>query len=346
VELLLVLCILGLVVTILIPAYSRGIELSRSAVCKGNLHDLAAWLHTVPYEPTGPDLPEQTTIEAYPRDVRGTVLPKPKRWSQLAYMSGQREVMYCPSAERKPDRELSLRDVYVRQDGGTMSETPGVVITNLADALYEGMVNDTQVFYTYGGKSNGSYGGGGWDWVYGLYGDQQPEDNQAMVMIATCAAFLITFEDDRIEFRPLGHSPGWNSGSKHWVCKGDPYDSDGWEGDVLVRLTGTGYDIVNPPVDISHEIMPHYGMNDLVPQWAYWPGQLWLVEYSDRLIHLAGSEPDVPFDEDLSNGEVMDRHLGRANFVKIDGSVDSMTKDELRVEFGKLNTEAESLWRR
>jgi len=53
------------------------------------------------------------------------------------------------------------------------------------------------------------------------------DDDQAMVAIDTCAAFLITITEPCIEIRPLGHRPQWRSASRHWVCKGNPYDADG-----------------------------------------------------------------------------------------------------------------------
>ena len=137
-----------------------------------------------------------------------------------------------------------LLDTYIRQDG-TGTITPGIFISNLYDVLYEDVVNDSQLKYLFEGRSNGS--NEGWQWVYDLNGGP-PAENQAMISISTCAALLITFTEDGVEFRPLGHHPNWNSGSDHWVSKGSPDDDDGWFEDILVQLTGEDYDIVNPPV--------------------------------------------------------------------------------------------------
>ena len=337
-EMILCVAIIGLLVSILMPVFNRTMEMSRSAVCKGNLRALGAFLLSSP-----------SHLSDNPTGGAPALIPA-MNWTQVVTEAGVGRYTYCPSQDdRMMDPRPTLAGIYIRQDGGSASVTPGVVITNMADMLIDNDVNDPQVHYTWGDRGNGTYENQGWGWVHDLNGGNPPAENQAMVTIATCAAFLITFENDYVEFKPLGHHPNWRSGSQHWICQGDPNDADGWEPDVLVRLTGQGYPTVNPPVRTKSVKTSDYGMNSLVPLRAYRPSQLWLVEYSRTVVQLDDSiEKDKPFDEEVKNGEVMDRHLGRANFLRIDGSVADATKEELRIEYEQIDNPdvAENLWRR
>ncbi|KKN85824.1 hypothetical protein LCGC14_0274410 [marine sediment metagenome] len=337
-EMILVMAIIGLLMSVLVPVFNRTMEMSRSAVCKGNLRGLGAFLLSSPSHKTD-----------NPSGGAPALIP-PMGWTQVISDAGVGRYTYCPSQDGEViDTRATLAGIYIRQDGSAASVTPGVVITNMADMLLDNEVNDTQIHYTWGDRSNGSYENRGWGWVEELNGGNPPEDNQAMVTIATCAAFLITFEKDYVEFKPLGHHPNWNSGSSHWIAKGDPDDADGWEPDVLVRLTGQGYPTVNSPVKAKWVNRSDYGMNSLIPLRAYRPSQLFLVEYSHTVVQLStGMIIDEPFDEDIDNGEVMARHLGRANFLRIDGSVADATKEELRIEYEQIDNPdvVENLWRR
>ena len=346
-EMILCVAIIGLLVSILLPGFNRTMEMSRSAVCKGNLHSLSQFVVASPtYDGTSPTYGTRSLVP-------------PMFWPEALHDGNMGNYVYCPSQlVHIADAGPSLKDIYIRQDGGPEghSVTPGVVTTNLSDVLLKNEVNDPQVFYTWGNRSNGSYENRGWDWVYDLNGGKKPERNQAMVTIATCAAFMITFNRGHVEFTPLGHHPNWGSGSKHWISKGKETGpaSENWEDDVLVRLTGEDYPTINPPVrSDSAKAISDYAMNSLIPAQAYRPSQLLLVEYAGTVAWLDGqdeNEPykDEPFDGDLINGEVMARHLGRANYVRIDGSVADATKEELRVEYEQVSNldVAENLWRR
>ena len=329
VELLIVMAILAMLVAITIPSFARAYELARSGVCKNTLRQLSALAHTLGSKNT-----LGVQVGSRPR------LPMYNDWDVLVHESNKSQYLRCPSAgEPTFDASATLRNVYIRQDGGGNSVTPGVVVSYLYDILYEDTVNDSQIHYTYQGRSNG----GGWGWVQALNEGQPPRENQAFLAITTCAAFVVTFEKSYVEVRPLGHHPNWSSGSSHWVCKGDPEDADTWQGDILVRLTGVGYETVNDPVRISAFHETDYGMNNLVPPHSYRTDQLLFVDYSDAIVRLEGVSIDEPFDDDVANGEVLDRHLGRANLVCIDGRVTGMSKEELRHEYER-RSDRRSLW--
>ena len=320
-EMLLVMAVLGTLLALVMPLFGHAMEISRSAKCKSNLHSLAALLHTEDGQTLGL--------------LGGSVhtIPTANRWLDFVMDRRVSKLVLCPSGTIEGVRLADLRRVWVRQDGGGSSVTPGVYYSNLEALLSGTPIPDTQVGALYKGNQYGA--NNGWDWVEALNGGP-PEANEAFVTIATCAAFKITLKETTIILTPLGHAPHWNSGSMHWLIKGSTPDEGSWESDVLVRLTGQGYTEVNPPVTVYGGNC-HYGMSNIVPVRNYLPSQLWLTEYCDEVVSLTTSYRDEPFDDDLENGEVMARHFGSANCVRVDGSVFSMTKGQLEAEFDKLD---------
>jgi len=318
---MLVMAVLGMLLAMAVPLFGHVMELSRSAKCKSNLHQLAVLLHTEDGQALGlPGGSMHTLVTA-------------NRWLDFVIDRKIDKLVICPSATIKRVRLADLRKVWIRQDGGGSSVTPGVYYSNLQDLLSGRAVPDTQVGALYKGNQYGA--NNGWDWVENLNGGP-PEANEAFVTIATCAAFKITLKQETIVLTPLGHHPNWYSGSQHWLIKGAPNEG-AWESDVLVRLTGQGYPTVNLPVTVYGSDC-HYGMSNIVPVRNYLPSQLWLTEYCDEVMNLTTSSRDDPFDNDYDNGEVMARHFGYANCVRVDGSVFRMTKGELEAEFDKLDT--------
>jgi len=319
---LLVMAVLGTLLTLVMPLFGHAMEISRSAKCKSNLHSLAALLHTE----------DGATLGLPGGSVHA--VPTANRWLDFVMDRRVPKLVLCPSATVKKVRLADLRNVWIRQDGGGASVTPGVYYSNLEALLSGTPVPDTQVGALY--KGNQYCANNWWEWVEVLNGGP-PEANEAFVTIATCAAFKITLKEATIVLTPLGHAPHWHSGSQHWIIKGIP-DEATWQSDVLVRLTGQGYPEVNPPVTVYGSDC-HYGMSNIVPVRDYLPSQLWLTEYCDEVVSLTTSYRDEPFDDDLENGEVMARHFGFANCVRVDGSVFRMTKGQLEAEFNKLDTE-------
>ena len=179
VELLVVMAVLAMLLTIVMPMFGRAMEISRSTKCKTNLHNLAGFLHT---EDGG------ITLGLLGGSVH--TIPTSGRWFDFVTESGLGKLLICPSEEAKPDPMLTLRDIWVRQEGGPNSVTPGVYYSNLAHLLSGVPVPDTQVGAMYQGTQYGA--NDGWDWVEELNGGPL-EDNQAFVHIATCAAFVPGF---------------------------------------------------------------------------------------------------------------------------------------------------------
>lgn len=289
------------------------------------------------------------------RGNSGSCIPNAGSWLSVVADRGLEYLVHCPSGgELLPGGLTSLSNLWIRQDGHEGSITPGVWYSNLYDLLSGRAVADVQVGCYYQGKEygtglqeGGSYRGAGRGWIIDLYGGPPP-DNVALVGIATCASFAITFggaDSSGIEITPLGNHPDHphtGSGSDHWITRGDP-SNPSWDNDVLIHLTGMGYGVVEPSITLSGG-GSHYGMNSLVDTRSPRADQLCLVEYTGDLVSLGSSHCDDPFDGDQSNGEIMARHLGRANLVKVDGSVMSMTKDELENEFDQLSRPGVSIF--
>jgi len=335
VEMLSILAMLMLAGSIVLPNFGRAFQAARSAACRSNLHHLSVLLHTE----------ETSTLGLDGQPI--TTMPGASRWTDFVVNNGQRRLLLCPSDNEPYDMLAALRHVYIRQDGGARSVQTGVRHTNLADLLAGRDVPDEQVYYEFRGNSNGSCSAimrdpvpdvpgawrtvrrnVGWQWVYDLNDGKTPLYDQAMVAIATCAAFSVTLDREWLEIRPLGHHPQWKSASRHWVCKGNPYDIDGWEPDVLVRLTGMDYETVNPPVMI-YGGKTSYGMSNLVGLRYNIMDQVWLTEYTHDMVDLTPGAGDEPFDNDPINGEVLARHLGRANIARVDGGVEGFFPSEL-----------------
>ncbi len=334
VELFVTIITLALLASIVLPYFPLATRVSRSVICKNNLHNLAALLHTDNGESLGLAGSTASTV------------PGASRWTDFVADNSLQRLMLCPSDDTPRDILTGLRHVYVRQDGGVNTTQAGVKHSDLADLLAGRNVPDKQLYYNFRGQTNGScisrlkedvpgVPGAwrmvrkrvGWQWVYDLNGGP-PDDNQALVAIDTCAAFAITFTGPWIEIRPLGRHPQWSSGSRHWVCKGSPDDADGWEADVLVRLTGVAYDIVNPPVRI-YAGQTSYGMSNLVGIRNFHLGDIWLLEYTHAIADLTPETGDRPFDSDPTNGEVLARHNGQANVMTVGGAVSSLSPQQL-----------------
>ena len=93
-----------------------------------------------------------------------------------------------------------------------------------------------------------------------------------------------------------------------------------------MRLTGDHYqNVVEPPYVVGRQ-SASYGMSTAVQRSAPHSGQLMLVEYNSSIVHISRNFTNL--DQSLRP-----RHRGRAYFVTTGGSVDSMTADDLELEF-------------
>lgn len=321
-ELLITILVLGVLLAMCLPLFGRAVEMSRSIKCKANLRNLAAFLHV-----------EDARARDLPGESINTIITA-NGWLDRVIDGNLLKLVVCPSGE---PNLIGMKNLWIRQNGYNNTTSVGIYFTNIESVLAGGRPADPQVSVLYPAKGINYLGqdNGGWGWVQANNYGNMPAENQAFIAIATCAAFMVTLEEEMTTVTPLGHSPTWNSGSDHYIVRGDA-NEDTWENDTLVRLTGKNYSTVNPAVRV-YTGECHYGMSNLVPTQNAAPGQLWMTEYSTDIMRLSTIHRDEAFDGDDENGEVMDRHFGSANYVKVDGSVTSLPKRELALEFYNLN---------
>ena len=185
--------------------------------------------------------------------------------------------------------------------------------------------------------------------------------DQHVIYVSAYSAVRVTYgAPPSLEHFPGPLAGGGSGRSEHWICTGD--GSPDWQasiraylralgaGDsgesddrVVFRLAGRNFPVPDYhviPIPSSMGCGADYAMSDLVQPATSRRTQLMLVEYSKALALLGGSGNDV---DDL-DACLQPRHLGRANFARIDGSVGSITKEQLLWEFSRYQGNATGLF--
>lgn len=316
VELLVVIAIIALLVVILIPAFRDTFARAQSAQCKTNLYKLAQILQ----------------LEEGP-------MPDSGSWVWFARNHEGQALLACPGGTG--DEE---------ETGGNLSETYIVqnftLFTNIQDALDTGESPvDAQILV----NPPGIAGDHSWN-------PPDPGANQDLITIDDDGAIMIT-HGSPITIESLDPpGDGLLCGSDHWVVRGD--GSPEWiaeteahlrahAGDneyderVLMRLTGRNYEnIIDPPADLAG-FACSYGMNNLVRRVLPRLNQLLLMDYGKSVADMGGTGNNA---DDLAQW-LAPRHLGKANFVRVDGSVGEMTLEEMQAQFDRYEAGGgESLW--
>ncbi len=318
VELLVVIAIIVLLVAILIPAFKDTVARAQSFQCKSNLHRLAQILQ-----------------------LEEGAMPDSGSWVRFARDHEGQALLACPGGTGEGE---------AGESEGRLSETFIVqnytLFTNIQDALDTGgSPVDQQILV----NPPGIAGDHGWD-------PPDPGANQDLITMDDDAAIMITHGSPiTIEsLDPPGDGP--LCGSEHWVVRGD--GSPEWiaeteahlrahVGDneyderVLMRLTGRNYEnIIDPPADLAG-FACSYGMNNLVRTVSPRLNQLLLMDYGKSVADMGATGNNA---DDLEQW-LGTRHLGRANFVRVDGSVGEMTLQEMQAQFDRYEASAgESIW--
>ncbi len=323
-----VLVVLALLVSIAMPVGRTLLARGRQTMCKNNLRQLGVVFHsndrTMGYDPGASVLP-------------GSVMTA-SRWMREIYNLDDRSVnklLICPDGEENDPLQL-LDRLWIRQYGHKNTVNEGIFHSNIGGLLDGQELADYQVGALYQGKVYGYLNYVNADWFAQRNGGEV-KDNEIYLAIDSCAAMKITIDEKAQTFTItpfLGSNVG-NSGSDHWVLYGDG-DYETWEDDIVVRLTGTGYYKVHDP-QIIGMLMRHYGMNNLVHARQFRPSQLWMTEYNTEIIGAKVTDRDDPFDGDLSNGELRARHMGKANYLTVDGSVSHATREDLEMHFEMID---------
>ena len=328
-ELLVVIAIIALLVMLLVPTFGNFREHTRATACRNNLKEMAKGINSAP-------------------DQR----PYPPGWRWFLKERGLGGVLACPSdpdadSEAEPENCPDLEDIYLVQKQGS-----AVRFSNIKAILDTGSsVEDAQINTK--------------DSAHGITAGE----NQKLILVSSeCAMMRVTY-DSFATFEslivPTTHS-GHNS--IHWLCIDD--GSADWRDRVIAGLVGADTSIDSTPLpDPSIFVMrlqgghrykeqwdpfavgyqrASYAMNDAVANIDPRPGQVMLVEYSKdvakvsrmgyRRDELGGSNAD-------EGGFLRTRHFDRANFVTTDGSVRSMTREQLQCEHDAYSVlKSEGLW--
>jgi prepilin-type N-terminal cleavage/methylation domain-containing protein len=309
VELLVVIALIALLAVLLIPSFHGVQEHTRNITCQKNLRELATLLN---------------------KGTNGDgVLPQANSWFSYAIDHNVGELLVCPDDNQEADLEEydDMSDLYIVQNC--------TLYSNLQDVIDMGRsLEDRQILV----NPPGIAGDHGWN-------PPDPSGSQALICIDDDAAIMVTYGDSTIieSIDPPGD--GGLCGSEHWICLDDGRPN--WRSEltavlqsvrntnksamqtadprVIMRLTGRQYaNIIEPPYTVGSQ-RASYGMSTAVDNKSPRPGQLMLVEYETSVVRLNGNFTDI--DESLRP-----RHYGRANFVSADGSVSSMTAEELEQE--------------
>lgn len=321
IELLVVIAIIALLAAILGPSLGSVMEGARRSVCASNLHECAEMLRL---NQSG---------------HRKQALPFPSEWYTYVIDNGGVEALLCPSDHADPDFEETsgLADTYIVQNARDF--------TNLQDAIDMGRsLEDNQVLV----NPPGIAGDHGWN-------PPDPGLNQVLICIDDDAAVMITLGGE-MTIQPIWvPGDGSNCGSEHWVVVDD--GSPGWRSDmervlqaafntsksgpetgdprVVMRLTGRRYDDKLEPAYVVGRQAASYGMSTAVNSLSPAVGQLMLVENSTSVVRTNGSYGNI-------SDTLRPRHNGRANYASTDGSVSSMTGEELEWEFD--STQERGIW--
>ena len=327
VELLIVLTVIGLLATIVVPAFTRAVELARSAICQNQMRMMSH--HLVAEGADGIDLQHRL----------GITVPDFSRWEATLVEVGVKHLTLCPSdIEPLQDPFLGFKDLYfvqVSTEGGH----EGTFKSPLYEMMESGEPNDKQICYMYQGTTYvGDYYSdpASYPWEEYLEAvDGELDDNQ-LLMTAGSGSIVVTFHDTHISITETDIRPEWTSqyggliGSDHYLAWGDPDEGD-WQDDTVRQFIGkNNLEAAKQFVKLAKV---SYGMNSLVANYRPNFNQIWLAEYTVSQINFDRGDPvDQPFDGTRDNGEIMDRHLGKANVMFVRGDVTRMTKAQLQAE--------------
>ena len=306
VELLVTMAIIALLAVLLVPTFANTREHTRAATCRNNLKELANGINSAPGR-----------------------RPYPAVWRKFLMDRGVEGVLNCPSdLDADPDAELQdfpdLEDVYLvqKQDGRCR-------FSNIKMILDHGTApEDPQV-----NRRDSAHG-------------VTAGEGQALILVGSeCCMMRVTFgSTTRFEslIVPTTHT---GHRSIHWLCVDDgrpgwrdyvtaQYDNGQADSDVFpMRLqSGHFYKTKWPDFTIGDQ-HSSYAMNDAVDSINPRPGQLMLVEWTKDVAKVLeqGFGTDRLGSSNLDEkGCLRTRHFDMANLAMTDGSVRSMTREELQ----------------
>jgi len=321
VELLVVIAIVALLAALLIPTFGNIWEHTRATACRNNLKEMAQGINSSPGQ-----------------------RPYPPEWYQFLRGRGLGGVLTCPSdpdadSEAEPENFPDLEDVYLVQKQGN-----SVRFSNIKVILDTGSSpEDNQVTRTHS--------------AHGI----TAEEGQELIKVGgECAMMRVTY-GSIAKFESMIIAASHGCASVHWLCIDD--GSPDWRARVEAGLQGaSSSEEATPAPDPGIFVMrlqsgpkytrkwgdftvgfqkASYAMSDAVANIAPRPGQLMIVEYSKdvaKVLKQGYRTDEFGSSNADQKGFLRTRHFDQANFVTTDGSVRSMTREQLQYEHDEYKT--------
>jgi prepilin-type N-terminal cleavage/methylation domain-containing protein len=343
-ELMVVVAVIALLLSIGVAVGRSVYAHARKTLCKNNLHQLGAIFHS-------DDRVWSGNVAAGTR-AEGEILTA-SRWMNHIYQQHDRSMnalLRCPNGEENDPLD-TLDLLWIRQVGNQGSANAGEFHTSIGALLRgspgnydEKLVTDWQVAAYYQGTVHTTGLAVTAADFLGVNGGKEPEPNEILLFVDTCATLKITMDLEAGSFTAepmMGRNVGM-SGSHHWLLYGDG-DMESWTDSVVVQLTGYNNYTVHEPRDVG--VLPRdYGMNTLVYGRHNRYEQLWMTEYNSEFLNAKVFDRDDPFDGEDDNGEFRVRHEGKMNYLTVGGAVMEMTGEEMAAQFELIDEDPYSLF--
>jgi hypothetical protein len=290
-----VVAVIALLLAMLIPSLGQARLLAYDAICKNNLNKLSVAVRT-------------------PMSGPMSKLPIASSWLGTVTTAGAAGFLVCPLDKDYTGVPTDITDVYI------LHNHSGDLHFYYLTKVFDGTCPDTFQLHAKGYKVTKTYSEPP-DPQSGPWGTPFDPSYQTIVTIDNDAGIRISW-GPQIKIESLKGLGGM--GSNHWLCKGIG-GSANWQKEVVLRLWGNNYTIVDPPITLTGNPCS-YAMNNQVRQDYGVNSQLLLLEYKNQIVaDVDGKSPDDVLDDLLAP-----RHFGRANLVTVDGAVQSLRPYELQ----------------
>lgn len=310
-ELLVVLSIIAMLVALLLPSLRGAREAARAAQCASQQHQIHVAMAS------GNQLTDGYRALADAGSWVGVVRDKQAGAS-----------LVCPKDDTVKARSLDGLELVQWENTGGITTTPlQNLITgeNISDGQISWFRNDRQRARQWlkgtEGEFRSTVGVSDWD---------ELADGQIAVSIDWSGRFLIDTQAEQVTVYHRSLDTTARGSSRHFIYqyREELVEIGGGRHSTRRDYAHPGYD---PPLVIGSDPVS-YGMNQLVNDARLRPRQVLLTDYETTVIRAAeGTDPDtvdlVGFEDNFAP-----RHFGKANILRVDGSVSLMSAGQLQAD--------------